>query len=119
MVTFRLRAHAYNRVTRHTEALGNQTDVTAGFLPRPPNRDAGFFSDRWPDTLRARSDAITGKELQHIINVLPDNLAAGLRHCMLNGLAKLLQIAWPVFCLKDAECNWRQRVIMRDVGGDG
>jgi|TARA_B100001939_G_scaffold312405_1_gene295565 hypothetical protein len=40
--------------------------------------------------LRARSDAITGKGLQHILNVLPDNLAISLRDCMLNGLAKLL-----------------------------
>jgi hypothetical protein len=43
----------------------------------------------------ARSDAITGKGLQHILDFLPDNFTACLSHSMLNGLAKLLQIAGP------------------------
>jgi len=40
--------------------------------------------------LWARIDAITGKELQHILGALPDNLASGLRNSILNSLAKLL-----------------------------
>ena len=106
-------------IARHAQAPGDQTDVTAGFLPGPSDHDAGFFPDRRPDALRTRSDAITGKGLQYIVDVLPDHFAACLSQSMLNGLAKLLQIAWPAFFLKDAERNWRQGMFLRDVGGDG
>ena len=33
-------------VARHAQAPGNQTDVTAGVPPGPPDHDAGFFPDR-------------------------------------------------------------------------
>jgi len=40
--------------------------------------------------LGARIDAIMGKELQHILDALPDNLATCLRNSILNSFAKLL-----------------------------
>ena len=33
-------------VSGHAQPPGNQTDVTSGVLPGPPDHDAGFFPDR-------------------------------------------------------------------------
>jgi hypothetical protein len=92
-------------IAGHTQPPGHKTDISARFLPAPLDHHAAFLANRRAVALRAGRDAITGKGLQHILDVLPDNFAACLSHSMLNGLAKLLQIAWPAFCLKDAERN--------------
>ena len=106
-------------IAGHAQPLGHKTDISARFLPAPLDHDAAFLANRRAVALRAGCHAVTGKLLQHILDVLPDHFAACLSHSMLNGLAKLLQIAGPAFFLKDAERNWQQGMFLRDVEDDG
>ena len=93
-------------VAGHAQPPGHETDIPARFLPTPLDHHAGFLANWRAVALSAGCHAITGKGLQHILDVLPDHFTVCLSHSMLNGLAKLLQIAVPVFFLKDAERDW-------------
>ena len=95
-----------DRVTGHAQSPGNKADIPARFLPAPLDHHAAFFPDRRAIALRAGGHAVTGKGLKHILDVLPDHFTACLSHSMLNGLAKLFQVAGQAFFLKDAERNW-------------
>ena len=93
-------------VARQAQPPGHKTDIPARFLPTPLDHHAGFLTNWRAVALWAGRHAVTGKGLQHILNVLPDHFNVRLSHSMLNGFAKLLQIAGPIFFLKDAERDW-------------